>query len=241
MQLPPLQPLNNFQSFVSGDVTIDPSAAIAPGVLMTTDADSRIIIGAGVCIGMGSILDAREGNLEIESGAVLGAGVLVIGTGKIGANACIGSATTIFHSSIAPKQVVPPGSLVGDQSRRIVEKAAPEKSKPSAVANPHKAAMPTIKIVPLAEKVQASSVGITDEPVFTPPPTNLDENRTTPVEFPSNPAESPDSPSTEPEPNPSTVPIQFAAYGQVHLNRLLVTLFPHNQSLNRPNQDGKAD
>ena len=239
MQLPPLQPLNNFQSFVSGDVTIDPSAAIAPGVLLTTDADSRIIIGAGVSIGMGSILDAREGNLEIESGAVLGAGVLVIGTGKIGANACIGSATTIFNGSIAPKQVVPPGSLVGDQSRRIAEKSAPETPKHSAAANPKKIAMPTIKIVPLTEKVQEPSVAINDEPAFTLSASTLEEQKTTPVESPGTLGGSAAPPAgSDLE---QGTPVQFAAYGQVHLNRLLVTLFPHNQSLNRPNQDGKAD
>ncbi len=92
-----VHPSNNFDTYISGEVTIDPSAAIAPGVLLQASPNSRIIIGAGACIGLGSILHAYEGTLEVEAGANLGAGVLVVGKGKIGANACIGSTTTILN------------------------------------------------------------------------------------------------------------------------------------------------
>jgi len=124
MNLPPLQPVSNSHFYVSGDVAIDPNAAIAPGVILQADPNSQIIIAAGTCIGMGAILHAYEGKIEVETGANLGAGVLVIGKGKIGANACIGSAATIFNCSIELGQVVPPASLLGDASRRVIE--APE-------------------------------------------------------------------------------------------------------------------
>lgn len=114
MNLPPLQPISNSHFYVSGDVTIDPNAAIAPGVILQADPDSRIVIAAGVCIGMGVILHAYEGTLEVETGVNLAAGVLVVGKAKIGANACIGSATTIFNCSIESSQVVPPGSLLSE-------------------------------------------------------------------------------------------------------------------------------
>ncbi|CAA9587814.1 Carboxysome protein CcmN [uncultured Synechococcales cyanobacterium] len=117
MNLPPLQPVSNSHFYVSGDVTIDPSVAIAPGVILQADQNSHLRIGAGVCIGMGAILHACEGILEVETGANLGAGALVIGKGRIGANACIGPAATIFNCSVEWGQVVPPGSLLGDNSR----------------------------------------------------------------------------------------------------------------------------
>lgn len=130
MSLSPLHLIRNFDSYMSGEVTIDPSAAIAPGVMLQADPNSQIIIAAGVCIGMGAVLHARDGILEIEAGATIGAGVLLVGRGKIGANACIGSATTILNCSIAPEQVVAPNSLLGDSSRTFAESAEPITTSP---------------------------------------------------------------------------------------------------------------
>ncbi|NJN58659.1 MAG: transferase [Leptolyngbyaceae cyanobacterium SL_5_9] len=121
MHLPPLRPISDIHFCVSGNVTIHPSAVIAPGVLLQADANSQIVIAAGVCIGAGTVLHVHQGSLEIEEGASLGASVLLFGSGRIGANACIGSRVTIFNSSIAPDQVVRSGSLVGDPSRAIAQ------------------------------------------------------------------------------------------------------------------------
>lgn len=95
-----------------------PSAVIAPGVMLQADPGSQLIVAAGVCIGMGCILHAHQGMLEIEAGATLGTGVLVVGHGKIGANACIGAMTTIIDSSVPEQQMISPGSLIGDRSRQ---------------------------------------------------------------------------------------------------------------------------
>ncbi|MBD2305008.1 transferase [Chroococcidiopsis sp. FACHB-1243] len=119
MSLSPLHPIGNFNSHISGEVIIDRTAAIAPGVVFHADPNSKIIIAAGVCIGMGVVLHAHDGNVEIETGVNLGAGVLVVGKATIGANACVGAATTVFNCSVAPKQVIPPGSLLGDTSRHL--------------------------------------------------------------------------------------------------------------------------
>ncbi len=119
--MPPLRLSNNFDSYISGEVTIHPSAVLAPGVILQAAVNSKIIIGPGVCIGMGAILQVHEGTLEVETGANLGAGFLMVGKGKIGANACIGSATTVFNYSVEPGQVVPPGSILGDTSRQIAQ------------------------------------------------------------------------------------------------------------------------
>jgi carbon dioxide concentrating mechanism protein CcmN len=116
-----MQPLHPAlgQALLSGNVTVHPGAVVACGVILRTDAHSQLIVEAGVCIGMGSVIHARNGNLILEAGASLGAGSLIFGHGKIGANACIGSLTTILNPEIAPEQIIPPGILIGDTSRRI--------------------------------------------------------------------------------------------------------------------------
>lgn len=114
-----MPPISTTQVYVNGDVSIDASAVLAPGAIIQADADSKIIIAAGVCIGMGVIIHAHKGSIEIQSGAILGAGVLVVGKCKIGANACIGAATTIWNSSVEPSQVLAAGSLLGDAGRQV--------------------------------------------------------------------------------------------------------------------------
>jgi carbon dioxide concentrating mechanism protein CcmN len=118
MHLPRSPLISDAHLYVSGNVTIDPSAAIAPSVMLQADPGCQLIIAAGVSIGSGCVLHAHQGILEIDTGATLGSGVLIIGKGKIGANACIGSMATLIDSSIAPDYAVPPGSIIGDRSRQ---------------------------------------------------------------------------------------------------------------------------
>ena len=117
MYLPPLQPLVNSEIRLDGEVEIHPSASIAPGVILKAAPNSRIVIGPDVCLGMGVILSAYNGSIELEAGVTLGSGVLIVGSSKIGANACIGTITTIFNTSIAAMRVINPGSIIGDRSR----------------------------------------------------------------------------------------------------------------------------
>jgi carbon dioxide concentrating mechanism protein CcmN len=124
MHLPPVEPVSYSEIYVSGDVTIHESAVIAPGTILKAAPNSRIDIGAGVCIGMGAVLNAYQGEIEVKTGAVLGSGVLVIGSVKIGDNACIGSSTTVFNVSVEKKVVIPAGSLVSDDSLQEIEVAA---------------------------------------------------------------------------------------------------------------------
>jgi carbon dioxide concentrating mechanism protein CcmN len=127
---------------LDGNVSIDPSAAIAPGVLLQAEADSRITIGAGVCIGAGSIVHATGGELEIGMGVCIGRGVLIIGSGTIERNACIGAGTTAIDPQIAEGEVIPPHSLIGDRSRgevSVVEAPETSPKQPAATANPHAA------------------------------------------------------------------------------------------------------
>ncbi len=107
-----------------GNVTIDPSAVIAPGVLLQAEADSRISIGAGVCIGAGTIVQAAGGNLYIEAGVCVGRGVLIIGSGSIDRDACIGAGTTAIDPQIESGAVIPQHSLIGDRSRNAASVVA---------------------------------------------------------------------------------------------------------------------
>jgi carbon dioxide concentrating mechanism protein CcmN len=120
--LPPLEPIGDFRSYVCGDVVINETAAIASGVLLQADQGGKIIIAAGVCIGMGAVLHAQGGILEIGAGANLGAGVLVYGSSKIGEGACIGASSSIVRAVIAKGAIVPPCSLISGLEQSAVEK-----------------------------------------------------------------------------------------------------------------------
>ncbi len=126
MHVPSLQPVNSSHFCISGDVTIHPTAVIASGVLLQADPEARVIIGAGVCLGLGTVIHAHQGTLEVEAEVTIGAGVLMIGAGKIGTSACIGAASTLWNHSIARGEIVPPLSLLGVPDERSSEKQSSE-------------------------------------------------------------------------------------------------------------------
>ncbi|MEH2420938.1 MAG: transferase [Nostoc sp.] len=256
MSVPPLRLSNNFDSYISGEVTIHPSAVLAPGVILQAAVNSKIIIGPGVCIGMGAILQVHEGTLEVETGANLGAGFLMVGKGKIGANACIGSATTVFNYSVEPGQVVPPGSILGDTSRQIAQakQLEPSTNNPASTnAPPHKEeengsggvkekviSSTNFSVSAVGDFKQNKSISYFKSPT-TP------ESQSPPVEEPANDADSTlqeaAQASTEHHSDSSQLttesPNGFGTqiYGQGSIHRLLTTLFPHRQSLSDPNSD----
>lgn len=222
MHLPLLPPLGNSQVYVKGDVSIDDGAAIAPGAILQAAPDSRIIIAAGVCIGMGTILHAYQGTIEVETGAILGAGVLVVGKSKIGANACIGSTTTVFNSNVESWQVVPPGSLLGDNTRQIAD-------------------TPTADTLTADAPTAASSEAVLDPQVNQEdvPAASTGEETQNGQAIASTLSTS----SSEDTPNELTPPSPTAGtpvYGQANLNRLLTTLFPHYKSANHPPKDTQS-
>ena len=117
MHLPPLPSPAFAGYYSSGDVTIAGDVVIASGVILRADPGYCIRLGEGVCVGLGAILHANQGNILVQAGTILGAGVLVIGWADIGERACIGSAVTLFKATIAPGEMVAPGSLLGDWGR----------------------------------------------------------------------------------------------------------------------------
>jgi carbon dioxide concentrating mechanism protein CcmN len=149
---------------LDGNVTIDPSAAIAPGVLLQAEPNSRITIGAGVCIGAGSIVHASGGNIDIGTGACLGRGVLIIGSGSIAPNACIGAGTTIIDPQIEDGAVIPPHSLLGDRSRgEVAVVETPDPTPPPA---------PPQRVEPpdLWDATDAWDAPVVTKPIAQPPP-----------------------------------------------------------------------
>ncbi|WP_017324917.1 hypothetical protein [Synechococcus sp. PCC 7336] len=135
MYIQPLQPVEQPGCYhVGGDVTIHPSATIASGTLLRADPNCKIAIGAGACLGMGVLLHASEGTIEIEAGANLGAGVLVVGYASVGSHSCVGSSSTMRNSIIEAGQIIPPGSLMGPlEARSPAREASPSKQAESVM------------------------------------------------------------------------------------------------------------
>ncbi len=115
-----LQKLSDCHFYVSGNVTIHPDATIASDVFLQADPGSHLIIGPRSSIGSGSILHAFQGTLEIGDDVTVGTRVLVVGYGMICTGACIGAFSTLmFQVDVQNHSVIPPYSLVGDESRRV--------------------------------------------------------------------------------------------------------------------------
>lgn len=138
MQSPLLQlyPVSTTHYFVCGDVTIHAGAAIAPGVLLQADPGSRIVIEAGACVGLGSVIHAHGGTIAIGESVIVGAGVLLVGKVSVGDHACIGSATTVFNRFVAAGAMVPPGSLLTEQSETSPKSAETVTAKEPEVYEP---------------------------------------------------------------------------------------------------------
>ena len=190
---------------------IHPTASLAAGVILQAADDCRIVIGADVCIGMGAIINASHGSIEIESGATLGSGVLIIGESKIGNNACVGTATTIFQTSVAAMAVINPGSILGDVSRPV-----------------------EISKTPLTENHQDIAKG------FTSSATKADSNSNGKSAANKSPKSSSNTKNSESvssdRPKHQDRANTDSVVGKVYIDQLLVTLFPHRESLKSNNQ-----
>ncbi|BAU11040.1 unnamed protein product [Leptolyngbya sp. NIES-3755] len=207
MQSPPLQlmPVSTTHYYVSGDVTVHPGAAIAPGVLLQADSGSRIVIHQSVCVGLGTVIQAHGGTIELGEGVIIGAGVLLVGNVSVGDRACVGSGTTVMNRSIASLSIVPPGSLWCEELRSAAVEQTPEELEDVWQENGSKP-----QIEEIAQTNGAKS------------PTNAAEvNGAKPTEEPqeSDEIESPASGNGQ-------------VYGQAYVNRMLGRMFPNQPRLN---------
>lgn len=128
-----LEPIHTDQYIVTGHVVIAEGVMIAPGVLLQADPGSRIIVGSGVCLGMGCVIHANSGEIRVEAGVNVGAGVLMLGTVKVGPGAIIGAGSTIFEQSIEAGTIIPPNSLLTN-AQSIGPKFSPSASAPEVTA-----------------------------------------------------------------------------------------------------------
>lgn len=202
--LPPPQPSINKDIRVSGDVEIHPTASLASGVILQAAPNQKIIIGADACIGMGAIINAAQGSIDIGSGAILGAGVLIIGASKVGNNCCIGTSSTIFQSDVAPMVVVEPGSILGDSSRQIEQETDKHPRVPSSNRQ---------NVRPVATKFEQEEKP--DSQTVQNSNKAADSSSVIQVETP-----------TQTAVNQKKEPV----VGQLYINELLITLFPHNKT-----------
>ncbi|MGA1601838.1 MAG: hypothetical protein ACO4CG_06075 [Prochlorothrix sp.] len=138
MNLPPLHPPITTECQIQGDVVVANDVVMAPGVMLLADPGSRIVISAGVSLGMGVLLHARGGTIAVEAGTTLGAGVLMVGQGTIGAQACVGASTTVFEQSVPAGAIIAPGSVVSQHPRALV----PEMPPTGHIATPSRVPMP---------------------------------------------------------------------------------------------------
>ncbi|MEM7591116.1 MAG: hypothetical protein AAF383_06280 [Cyanobacteria bacterium P01_A01_bin.83] len=225
--LPPPQPILNKEIRISGDVEIHPTASLAPGVILQAAPDSRIVVGADVCIGMGVIINACQGSVEIGDGAILGTGVLVIGYSKIGNNSCIGTSTTIFHENIAAMAVIEPGSIIGDSSRpapTIKKEQVKHQDSDTPQATSFNKSTNKSKI---NSKINSNGNGF----VHNPEPLDKTKSETKSKVTPQNNSFANNSgaiPQVKTAVEPIT-PTKTPVVGQVYINELLITLFPHKK------------
>lgn len=203
--LPSPQPIVNSDILIRGDVEIHPTASLAPGVILQAASNNKILIGANVCIGMGAILNAGWGSITVEHGVTLGSGVLIIGETKIGNNSCIGTATTIFQTAIAPMSVVNPGSIIGDVSRQ-----------PSTQEKINNTTTQTVN-----NSVQKSTSFDNNRVETNGAKSANDSNNVAPNS----------SIDGETAQNKDGIETQSPVVGQAYINQLLVTLFPHKKAI----------
>mgnify|MGYP001556970837 CR=1 FL=1 len=143
----------------------------------------------------------------------MGAGVLIIGDSKIGSNACIGTSSTIFQSSLAAMTVIEPGSIIGDISRQVNLEENQQTNKANAQSAP--------------KQKQADQQHRKTSPNNY---SNRQPNQAT-TSTPSQQQNSSSFPQVE-NVEPMVQKEKIPVVGQVYINELLVTLFPHNKDLN---------
>lgn len=237
MHLPPVHSVSLSEYFVSGNVIIHETAVIAPGVILEAAPDYQIIIEAGVCIGLGSVITAHAGDVKIQEQAAIAPGCLVIGPVTIGPTACLGSRSTIFQQDIDAQALIPPGSLLINRvaSTQTVTASAPtgdsvtEKQSPST-SNPI-APIPS----PWDNEPPATVTDfLSDQPKQSMARETMPSPAKAAGQIPSN--QSPEE-STPTAPTvvttaplvPEEVQEKPPVVGQVYINQLLLTLFPERR------------
>ncbi|HEY9647500.1 MAG TPA: hypothetical protein V6C88_14080 [Chroococcidiopsis sp.] len=210
---------------VYGDVTVDETAAIAPGVLLQADPGSRLVIAAGVSIGMGAILHANQGTLEIGAEAVIGASALIIGGGRIGDRACIGASSTLVHCSVAPNQVIAANTVLQgiEEGGLLADRRDDEDIEPDIQQNTEK------NLERDTEKnTEGGTKGYTEGDR---PPDTINAAPSSPPSPPPSLDTSQNQNGSAPSSSPASLPSRSHVYGFAQFEQLVTSLFPHRQAL----------
>jgi carbon dioxide concentrating mechanism protein CcmN len=240
MALPILQPSSIDTTQIRGDVTIDQSVIIASGVILNATQGNKIIIRAGVCLGMGTIITAYHGDVEIKENAILGSGSLILGNCIVGSQVSLGASVTVYQTNIDAMSVVPAGSIIGDRSRQVNNFKEEVINSAPAPVNSH-----TQTIIEGIKNGFSQNIKIDNLPI-------ISENNNSPSEMqnqeiadsaPENNQESPSSQIKENQESETeilnsdvweeTPPQVNTVVGQVYINKLLFTLFPEKQNKNK--------
>lgn len=234
---------------LEGQVEVAEGVALADGVVLNAAPGCRLVLAPGVCVGSGVIIQAVRGDLVIEPGVVLGSGVLIVGTGRLGQNACIGAESTLINPAILSSQVVPPNSLLGDPSQSSRNGTAPN----SVVVEQGVFVQAAFKQEVFVQEVSSPEVpapeaSMQDRLV----PEALVQEAWVQETLPEDSSENPDDVAPQPTANPAepesvtgeTLAAEQAdssnttngprptAHGQKQVQELLAKLFPHRQPLN---------
>ncbi|MDJ0729786.1 MAG: transferase [Crocosphaera sp.] len=232
MSLPLIQPPSRSEVSIVGEVIIHEGAVVAPGTILQAAPNCRIVIHSGACIGMGTLINAYQGDIYIESGAMLGAGVLIVGQGTIGQNVCLGSCTTVINTSVESGTTIEAGSLIGDTSRQFSEQEtkSPQEIKADSngfsenghlIANNH-------------QKESQPNETEDKKPEFVEEMEDLWADTAPEIEEVTEIPEIPTKPNSPADNNNAPV------VGQVYINQLLCTLFPDRQAFNQSQNNSSS-
>ena len=222
----PLHFVSHTHYYCGGDIVVDSSAAIAPGVVLRAAVNASIRIGPGVCVGAGVVIQAKQGCVFVEAGASLGTGVLIVGQGHVGKDACVGPSSTLINPAIAAGEIVPPCSLLG-ATTATPKTAVPQNgtygTPPSPGAQTAAPFQPGNGPVPSMPMPPRTSPTVQPQAV-SPKAVNVPE-----IDPPSASA------------NGSAMAAPGHVYGRDHVNSLLSALFPHRQPLNNGSSNPSSD
>lgn len=216
MSLPILQPSTMDTTQIRGDVTIDRSVIIASGVILNATAGNKIILSSGVCLGMGTIITAYDGDIEIKENTILGSGSLIFGSCLIGSQVSLGASVTIFNTNIAPLTVIPAGTIIGDRSRQVELK---EEKEVSQVKQSNPINKPTQTIIDGIKNGFATNLDHHSDTVDR----TIEENKSDSVKVE-------DNLETEIINDQDDTSKVNTVVGQVYINKLLFTLFPDRKT-----------
>ena len=241
MEPSPLHFVSHTHYYRGGDVVVDASAAIAPGVVLRAARNGAIRIGPGACVGAGVVIQAKQGCVFIEAGASLGTGVLIVGHGYVGKDACVGSSSTLINPAIAPNDIIPPCSLIKSEASSSDTASANTVSTNSENGTSGFRTSSFGSSSFQSSGFQTASEGPVPSMPIPPRTTSTVQPQAVSPKAVNVPAVEPPPPAQTPENGTSAIvkPSGYV-YGRDHVNSLLSALFPHRQPLNNGNTNSQS-